>query len=345
MRKHEFYIGENALTHMQHLLGELHVRHLFLVRGKSSYIQSGAANELSPIWNNLKCQITEFYNFSANPKEEELQKGIESFHSANADCIIAVGGGSAIDMAKLIRYQSLGESANKVPLFAIPTTAGTGAEATRFAVLYINGVKHSIEHEYILPNYAIIYPPFTYNNPLYLTACTGLDALAQAIEAFWSKNATPESHTYAIKAIQLLWQQLPLLIQSPCPQLRNEVAEGAYWAGRAINITKTTAPHAYSYAFTSDYGYQHGHAVALTLPFFLELNGNDELYSLLQTSKDTCNRDLQAYLNKLHIDCNLQNVNIDAVLQKVNAQRLANNPVIITPDIILQLKEYLTTAK
>ena len=343
--RHEFYIGENALIQLQQLLSKLHVKHVFLVRGKNSYIHSGAVNELASVWDYLNCQITEFYDFSANPKEEELQTGIDSFHSANADCIIAVGGGSAIDMAKLIRHQSLGELANQIPLFAIPTTAGTGAEATCFAVLYKNGVKHSIEHEYILPNYAIIYPPFTYNNPPYLTACTGLDAVAQAIEAFWSKNATFESNSYAIKAIQLLWQQLPLLIQSPTPKLRNEVAEGAYWAGRAINITKTTAPHAYSYAFTSDYGYPHGHAVALTLPFFLELNGNDELYSLLQTSKDTCRADLQAYLNKLHIDCNLQNVDIDAVLQKVNTQRLANNPVIITPNIILQLKEYLTTVK
>lgn len=343
--KHEFHIGENALIQLQHLLSELHVRHIFLVRGKNSYIQSGAANALSFVWDYLGCKISEFYDFSANPKEEELQQGIKSFHAVNADCIIAVGGGSAIDMAKLIRYHSLGGSANQIPLFAIPTTAGTGAEATRFAVLYKDGVKHSIEHESILPNYAIIYPPFTYNNPPYLTACTGLDALAQAIEAFWNKNATSESKSFAIKAIQLLWEQLPLLIQSATPQLRNEVAEGAYWAGRAINITKTTAPHAYSYAFTSDYGYPHGHAVALTLPFFLELNGNDELYSLLQTSKNTCKTDLLAYLNKLHIDCNLQNVDIDAVLQKVNTQRLSNNPVIITSNIILQLKEYLTTAK
>ena len=127
--------------------------------------------------------------------------------------------------------------------------------------------------------------------------------------------------------------------------MRDEVAEGAYWAGRAINITKTTAPHAYSYAFTSDYGYPHGHAVALTLPFFIALNGNDELYALLQTNRDNCMSNMAAYLQEINIDCNLKNIDIDAVLSKVNIQRLANNPINITNEIVQQLREYLISTK
>ena len=143
----------------------------------------------------------------------------------------------------------------------------------------------------------------------------------------------------------MLWKQLPLLIQSPNPQLRDEVAEGAYWAGRAINITKTTAPHAYSYAFTSDYGYPHGHAVALTLPFFIALNGNNELYKLLQIDSQNCVQDMIAYLKQLNLDCNLTHVNIDNILQKVNTQRLSNNPILITNEIVQQLRDYLTSTK
>ena len=343
--KHEFYIGESALSHMQHILEQLQVKHVFLVRGKTSYIQCGAADKLQTVWHNIHCQVTEFDDFSTNPKEEDTLKGTACFTKTNADCIIAVGGGSAMDVAKLIRYQAMQTSTIHIPLFAVPTTAGTGAEATRFAVIYRGGVKYSVEDEYILPDYAIVFPPFTYNNSPYLTACTGIDALAQAIEAFWSKNATAESKDYATKAIHLLWQQLPQMVHNSTPKLRDEVAEGAYWAGRAINITKTTAPHAYSYAFTSDYGYPHGHAVALTLPFFLLLNGNNELYALLQTSKDTCMGDMVAYLQKININCNLQNIDIDAVLSKVNIQRLANNPINITDEITHQLKEYLKTTK
>ena len=343
--KHEFHIGAEAIVDMQHILEQLQVTHVFLVRGKKSYIQCGAADTLQTVWNNLHCQVTEFDDFSTNPKEEDAHKGMACFNATNADCIIAVGGGSAMDMAKLIRYQAMQTSTNHIPLLVVPTTAGTGAESTKFAVVYKNGIKHSVEDELILPDYAIVYPPFTYNNSPYLTACTGIDALAQAIEAFWSKNATVESKEYAIKAIQLLWQQLPQLVHNSTPKLRDEVAEGAYWAGRAINITKTTAPHAYSYAFTSDYGYPHGHAVALTLPFFIALNGNDELYALLQTNRDNCMSDMVAYLQKIDIDCNLKNIDIDAVLSKVNIQRLANNPINITNEIVQQLRDYLTSTK
>ena len=182
--KHEFYIGENALMEMQRIIEPLLIKHVFLVRGRNSYLQCGAANKLHKIWQKIDCRVTEFDQFSTNPKEEELHIGLELFNKTKADCIIAVGGGSVLDMAKLIRYNAMLLTNRHIPLFAIPTTAGTGAEATRFAVLYKNGIKHSIEHEYIQPDYAIIYPPFTYANPPYLTACTGIDALAQSIEAF-----------------------------------------------------------------------------------------------------------------------------------------------------------------
>ena len=83
----------------------------------------------------------------------------------------------------------------------------------------------------------------------------------------------------------------------------------------------------------------------MTLPFFLLLNGNDELYALLQTSKDTCMSDMEAYLQKINIDCKLQNIDIDAVLSKVNIQRLTNNPINITNEINQQLKAYLSTIR
>lgn len=85
-----------------------------------------------------------------------------------------------------------------------------------------------------------------------------------------SVNSTDESRSYSLKALGLLWKQLPLLIKNlDNKELRSEVAEGAYYAGRAIDITTTTAPHAFSYKFTSLYGIPHGHAVALTFPYFL----------------------------------------------------------------------------
>ena len=156
-----------------------------------------------------------------------------------------------------------------------------------------------MEHTDILPDVAIVYPPFTYNNPKYLTACTGFDALAQGIESYWNVNATEESDEYAKRAIQLLWPNLPVAVNAPTKQARDKVSEGSYWAGRAINITKTTAPHAFSYPFTTYYGYPHGHAVALTFPFFMQYN------CMVRNSKLQCSLNVDAYNEKIKILCDL----------------------------------------
>ena len=236
-----------------------------------------------------------------------------------------------------------------LPLIVLPTTAGTGAETTRFSVLYKNEVKYSVEHDAVLPDYAIVYPPFTYNNNRYLTACTGFDALSQAIEAFWNINATEESETYAEKAIRLLWPNLHQLVNNPTDySLRDKVSEGSYWAGRAINITKTTAPHAFSYPFTSFYGYPHGHAVALTFPYFMELNCSERnpdrervmrLLKILdiQPTSNVFDK-LQSYVSAIGLEENKE-IKIDrqVIMSHVGIERMKNNPVHVDEEIMQNL--------
>lgn len=311
------YIGHSALDSLKAKLRDLGVQRVFLVRGNRSYVACGAEETISPIFSELNIEISEFKNFSVNPKMEEAIIGVDHFIQSGANCILAVGGGSAMDMAKLIRHYAA-EQGTKATLMAIPTTAGTGAEATHFAVVYVEGKKQSIEADDILPDYAFVYPPFTYGNDAYLTACTGFDALAQAFEAYWNRNATEESTQYAMKAISLLLHQLPECVANPTEQLRDEIAEGAYWAGRAINITKTTAPHAFSYAFTSKCGYPHGHAVALTFPYFAELN---------LAKKGLCAY-FSAYVKKIGLAYRgVGEHDLNDILHEVNLQRLQNNPV------------------
>lgn len=117
-------------------------------------------------------------------------------------------------MAKLIRYHIYKETDSYIPLVVIPTTAGTGAETTHFSVCYINGEKQSIADSAMLPDYAFVCSELTSHNDAYLTACTGFDAVAQAIESYWSVNSTDESRSYSLKALGLLWKQLPLLIKT-----------------------------------------------------------------------------------------------------------------------------------
>jgi len=342
------YLGHNALVDLKTQLKELKAKRIFLVRGNASYSACGAEVALSPIFNELGIEVDEYKEFSTNPKIEEAQMGIELFFKCEADCIIAVGGGSVMDMAKLIRHYAA-EQRKSATLLALPTTAGTGAEATHFAVVYIDGKKQSIEADDILPDMAFVYPPFTYGNNAYLTACTGFDALAQAIEAFWNKNATEESDQYALKAIGYLHKQLPQCVENPTTELRDDLAIGAYWAGRAINITKTTAPHAFSYAFTSKCGYPHGHAVALTFPFFAELNmqGNPKREILCKALKISMDYSLKDYFVKYtsQIDLGYHGVgenNLVDILHEVNLQRLKNNPVIINNNEIDEIALWMS---
>ena len=252
-----------------------------------------------------------------------------------------------------------------MPLIAIPTTAGSGAEATRFAVCYVAGEKTSVSDDAMLAEYALVYPPFTYKNTAYLTACTGFDAISHAIESWWSALSTQESRCWSKKALSLLWWQLPNLVANlEDENLREQVAEGSYYAGRAINITTTTAAHAFSYKFTSLYGYPHGHAVALTFPFFFELNTAQqgvrslqktidaqeyegrtlELLDLLHCNKDENKRDLMSrYLSSVGLATkSFQDAQLTPVVEAFNEHRAANNPVIIDSGVKERLKEFLS---
>jgi len=143
----------------------------------------------------------------------------------------------------------------------------------------------------------------------------------------------------------MIYKQLPACIEHPeQTDLRDDLLQGAYWAGRAINITKTTAPHAFSYVFTSKYGYPHGHAVALTFPFFMKLNGIAELYELLGLSAENVIQQMEKYVASMGLSLQLSSaVDLPSALQAVNMQRLANNPVKVTPEIIADLEMYLRT--
>lgn len=334
--------GEGLIRILCSLLHEQSAQHVFVVRGRQSYVSCGAEAKMNELREKASVRFTEFLDFSPNPKDEEALDGLHRVQEARPDVILAIGGGSALDTAKLIRHYAA-EKGCALPLWAIPTTSGTGAEATHFAVVYREGKKCSVEADDVLPDVVLLYPPFTYKNDLYLTACTGFDALAQAIESFWAKGANEESRAYSLKALTFLWKRLLLLVQNPTDELRDQVSEGAYWAGRAINISKTTAPHAFSYAFTSHYGYPHGHAVSLTFPFFLQLNGSEELYQTLGLTASNAMQKMEEYIESLGLSLHLKpGVNVPETLREVNMQRLGNNPVNVTPDIIGELGKYLT---
>lgn len=222
----------------------------------------------------LGLELTVFSGFKPNPLYEDVQTGIKLFKEKGCDTIVALGGGSAIDTAKCIKlYAPLDE--NEVymqqelkpvdtPFMAIPSTCGTGSEATRYAVIYYQGAKQSITSEMIIPDCVILESRLIETVPPYQRRATMLDSLSQGIESFWCVNSNEDSRKYATKTIELVlnnWQGY-LNNEEECNR-RMQLA--SYYSGQAINITQTTAGHAMSYKISSLYNVSHGHAVAICL--------------------------------------------------------------------------------
>ena len=271
--KHDFYIGASAISNMQHILEQLQVKHVFLVRGKKSYIHCGAADKLQTVWSNIHCQVIEFDDFSTNPKEEDTLKGTACFNATHADCIIAVGGGSAMDMAKLIRYQAMQTSTNHVPLFAVPTTAGTAAEVT------INYVITDVEKKrkfvcvdiHDIPEVAVVDPDMMASMPKGLTASTGMDALTHAIEGYITKGAWEMTDMFHLKAIELIAKHLPGACENT-PEGREGMALAQYIAGQGFSNVGLGIVHSMAHGLGALYDTPHGVANAILLPSIMAYN-------------------------------------------------------------------------
>ena len=216
-----------------------------------------------------------FNDFQPNPLYESVVKGVEVYRNEGCGSIIAVGGGSAMDVAKCIKlYSNLpGDGANGawlkediipngIPFLAIPTTAGTGSEATRYAVIYYEGAKQSVTSESFIPETVLMDPDVLKTLPMYQKKSTMCDALCHAIESFWSVNNTDESKEYSKAAIHGVIDNMDGYLNNT-EDGRAGMLRAANIAGKAINITQTTAGHAMCYKITSLFKCAHGHAAIL----------------------------------------------------------------------------------
>lgn len=368
------YFGEQSISFLSDIFRENCAKKIFLVTGKKSYYDPAIQVKLHGLFDGF--EITHYSSITNIPIIQDVQNGVSLFYNSSPDMVVAIGGGSAIDLAKtinacaaqnkigidqIIKKNSLQIEGKK--LIAVPTTAGSGSEATQFAVVYIDGIKYSLRHQNILPDYAILDPEMTYTLPSRITAVTGIDALAQAIESYWCINSTPESKEYAKQAITLIMKNLQASVNSSTPASRKEMMQAANLAGKAINITQTTAPHAISYPLTSRFNIPHGHAVGLTLPSILEYNSQvtsaDTLDKrgteyVIQTINETISflnardaEDAKQILIKLMKSCGLQTKlsqvgikqhDIVTILNEgFNPERIKNNPRLVTRDALEQI--------
>lgn len=304
-----------------------------------------------------------FSDFKPNPLYESVVCGVEQFRRSNCDSIIAVGGGSAIDVAKCIKLYSNMDSnkccfhqeiiPNDIKLLAIPTTAGTGSESTRFAVIYYNNEKQSIAHDSCLPDAFMLDPSVLKSLPDYQKKSAALDAFCHGIESFWSVNSTEESRKYSEESIKMICASLEGYLSNE-EKYNSSMLHAAHLAGKAINITETTAGHAMCYKLTSLYGIAHGHGAALCVsklwPFMIEHidrctdpRGSkhlSEIFSEIACAMG-CASAIEAaekfrkilYDMKLDVPV-LKDNDIEILTKSVNSVRLKNNPVSLTAEMI-----------
>jgi len=277
-----------------------------------------------------------FNDFSSNPLHSDARKGLKILIDNKIKTIVAIGGGSSIDVAKCIKLDSNMED---IEIIAIPTTAGTGSESTKFIVVYEDNKKQSLGKDSVIPDYVIIEPAVLKTLPLYQKKCTIMDALCQSIESYWSINANDVSKSISLKAMKKIKDNMDKYILENDESIYRDILEAANLSGQAINITQTTAPHAMSYKITSLYNFPHGHAVAVCLPYVWDkmLNYkkmNDIFDSISKVlGYDNPAETINWFKNKLYeyelyypvSDRYEEDINI--LTESVNQIRLKNNPV------------------
>lgn len=372
------YLGRGVLGRLGEVLRNTSPRSVFLVNSPGAYKASGAQPLVEEALAGL--ETVSFDSFTPNPKWPDIMAAMELFRTNPCDLILAVGGGSAIDIGKLVSFLSLQTAAPEtylksgvkpskpvIPLVAVPTTAGSGSEATCFAVAYYEGKKYSVAHEKLLPRYCLVDPNLTDSLPPLWSACSGLDAFCQAVESMWAVQSDDESVVYSKKSIALSFEHLEAASTSPTQTARDAMCEASHLAGRAINISRTTACHALSYTMTSNLGVPHGHAVAITLGAVMAYNygiGKDDcidprgrehvrarigevLQLLGATGIDEGREKIDSLIASTGLTTSLASIgatnteDIESLADGVNTERLGNNPRRLTRESILSMLQDL----
>ncbi len=345
-------IDNNDYSKLSSFLGSLPEKKPFLVcDGSYGFLR------VKDVFNSLP-DVVSFSRFTPNPDYSSVEEAVRLYREKSCDCVIAVGGGSAIDLAKCVKaYVTMPEDSlyleqeikeNGIPLIALPTTAGTGSEATRYAVIYYQGNKQSIAHTSLIPSTVVFDSSVLATLPEYQRKSTMLDALCHSVESFWSVNSTDESKEYSKQAIGLILDNLDSYLNNENDGNKN-MLKAANIAGKAINITQTTAGHAMCYKLTSLYGIAHGHAAALCvnrlMPYMIgntdkcvDSRGSEYLECMfaelaeIMGCADTeamCDK-FASLLKSLALKApEASQQDIEILSDSVNPVRLKNNPVLL----------------
>lgn len=306
---------------------------------------------------------------TTNPTQKDIMISLQQIGNKEIDLIIAFGGGSSIDLAKVISaFHSIDKNnsytideitdsiknktykgAEFVDIIALPSTAGTGSEVTQWATIWDENKtgKFSIDSPMLKPKMAIIVSEFTLSMPEKMTLSTGLDAMCQAIESYWSKYTTPIVQEIAYRAVEIVIQNLRKAVEQPNDiTVREKLCKASVLAGLAFSQTRTTACHSISYPLTMLYSIPHGLAASITLDAVGKINeghftNDKELFALFNEYNGMANW-IDIVCEGI-IDMRLSSFGIterDIPLIVDNAftgGRMDNNPVDLSKDVVFEI--------
>ena len=360
----------NTTEDIKKFIDDKGFKKIFVLCGKKSFVTSGAEIFFKKLLSTKETKL--FYKESEIPILEELIKIIKTIKSFKPDLILAVGGGAVIDYAKIANIVDVRDDLADLiinynypfikkytKLAVIPTTAGSGAEVTSNAVIYVNKIKYSFESELLIPDNFFLIPEFLMSAPNKIKASAGFDAIAQALESLVSKKSNNQSVEYASKSLKISVNNYISFLNNPNLKNATEMSIASNLAGKAISISKTTAPHATSYPFTSLFNISHGHAVGLFFENFFKFNFDnlkrsetsfdlkkrfDLIFNLLNVKNiSNFNSKITLMKKKAKLEDNLGilNINInqeaEKIIKGINLLRLGNNPIKISEKDIYKI--------
>lgn len=280
----EVHSGENSLENIKVIASKYKKIALFTDKGIQA---AGILDNVTELLKEISVEFVIFNELPAEPTCDEAQGVIDEFKRVGADFIVAVGGGSVMDIAKLASIcvtndygvRDLLDNPTKgkkmIKTLMIPTTAGTGSEATPNSIVSVpeKELKIGIVNNDMIPDYVILDAQMIKKLPFKIAAATGVDALAHAIECFTSNKATPFSNMFALEALELIINNIEeACLNVDAMESKNNMLIGAFYAGVAITASGTTAVHALSYPLGGKYHIPHGVSNAMMLVPVMKFN-------------------------------------------------------------------------
>lgn len=356
----EIIFGEGSISRLGDLIKKSGCSRPFLISGKV-LTKMGVAGRVMELLEKAGYGAELFNDVEANPSTVTVEKAVQAFKESGGDCIIALGGGSPMDVAKAVGvvavyggaiedYEGGGKVPGKItPVIAIPTTAGTGSEVTAFTVItdHARNYKLTVFSYELIPQYALLDPELMMSLPESVAAATGIDALVHAIEAYLSKAASPFSDSMAEKAMELIGGSLRLFVSDrKNKEAASAMLTGSMFAGLAFSWARLGNVHAMAHPLGGYFDVPHGVANAILLPIVMAYNAPAEngrykkIYQYLTPDKKTEENftpdflvnELRDLTNSLGIPKNLTEVGVrEDKIPAMAADAMKSGNILVNP--------------